>query len=157
MVIGADVGAGPAIVVAAAETGAVVVAAGAQPESVYDLVAAYPQQVEALGLDAADPASVERAMARTVNYHSRIDVLVNGPGDRRIEDAVLPYLSAQGAGAIVRPGVAGDPVLLAAEILADLQAPGPAFRLVHGCGCALPHAGSRPKALQHLGSRAITS
>jgi len=133
LVTDADSALGRSIVAAAAASGAVVVAAARQPESVYDLVAAFPQQVEALGFA---PERADQVVAGIVGYHQALDVLVNTTGDRAIEDAVLPYFAARRTGAIVRPDAAAEPWATADAIVA-----------------AHTEAGSRPKELQPLGSR----
>ncbi|GAB3940730.1 hypothetical protein GCM10029976_058870 [Kribbella albertanoniae] len=135
LVTGADGALGRSIVAAAAASGATVVAAARDPESVYDLVGAFPQQVEALGLA---PEQADHAVAGILDYHRRLDVLVNTTSDRAIEDAVLTHFSAQRSGAIVRPDAAAEPWAAADAIVA-----------------AHTEAGSRPKGLQPLGSRTV--
>lgn len=135
LVTGADSALGRSIVAAAAAaaSGAVVVAAAREPESVYDLVGAFPRQVEALGFA---PERADHAVAGILGYHHRLDVLVNTTSDRAIEDAVLTHFSAQQSGAIIRPDAAAEPWATADAIVA-----------------AHTEAGSRPKGLQPLGSR----
>ncbi|WP_202869158.1 SDR family NAD(P)-dependent oxidoreductase [Kribbella antibiotica] len=135
LVTGADSALGRSIVAAAAAAGAVVVAAARHPESVYDLVGAFPQQVEAL---AFTPERSDETIAGILGYHRRLDVLVNTTEDRAIEDAVLTFFSLQRSGAIVRPDAAAEPWETADAIVA-----------------AHTEAGSRPKGLQPLGSRTV--
>jgi len=71
---------GRAIAEAAVAAGDVVVGATRRPEGLDDLVAAHPDQVEALRLDVADVADVtaaEPALGDVIARHGRIDVLVN--------------------------------------------------------------------------------
>jgi NAD(P)-dependent dehydrogenase (short-subunit alcohol dehydrogenase family) len=49
-----------------------------------DLVAAHPDQVEALALDVTDLAAIEVAVADVLARHGRIDVLVNNAGRSHI-------------------------------------------------------------------------
>ncbi|MFI5734358.1 SDR family NAD(P)-dependent oxidoreductase [Kribbella sp. NPDC051587] len=135
LVTGADGVMGRSIVAAAAASGAVVVAAARHPESVYDLVGAFPRQVEALGLA---PEQADHAVAGILSHHRRLDVLVNTTSDRAIEDAVLSHFSRQRSGAIVRPDDDAEPWAEADAIVA-----------------AHTEAGPRPKGLQPLGSRAV--
>jgi NAD(P)-dependent dehydrogenase (short-subunit alcohol dehydrogenase family) len=80
LVTGASSGFGRAITEAAVAAGDVVVGAARRPEALGDLVAARPDQVEALRLDVTDTAAAEAAVRDVVARHGRIDVLVNNAG-----------------------------------------------------------------------------
>ncbi|MEU6282143.1 oxidoreductase [Streptomyces sp. NPDC047028] len=127
LVTGAGSGFGRAITEAAVAAGDVVVGAVRRPETLDELVAAHPDQVEALRLDVVDTAAVEEAVGDVVARHGRIDVLVNNAGrthvgafeettDRELRDlfevhvfgpaalvrAVLPHMRERRSGAIVQ-------------------------------------------------------
>lgn len=78
LVTGGSRGLGRAVVVAAAESGARVMAAARRPDDVQDLVAAYPGWVEAVALDVTNPAAARRAVRDTVEAFGRLDVVVGG-------------------------------------------------------------------------------
>jgi len=86
LVTGASRGLGRAIAAGLAAEGAVVVAgARAEPDG-----AAVAEEMRAAGgrgdsvvLDVTDPASVERAVAATLERHGRLDILVNNAGITR--------------------------------------------------------------------------
>ena len=80
LVTGASSGFGRAITEAALADGDVVVGAVRRTEALEDLVAAHPDQLEALFLDVADTAAAEAAVRDVVARHGRIDVLVNNAG-----------------------------------------------------------------------------
>ncbi|MGW7207300.1 oxidoreductase [Streptomyces sp. NPDC054837] len=80
LITGASSGFGREIARAALADGDVVVGAVRRPEALDDLVAAHPDQVEALRLDVADTAAAEAAVRDVVARHGRIDVLVNNAG-----------------------------------------------------------------------------
>ncbi|HEY3748728.1 MAG TPA: oxidoreductase [Pseudonocardiaceae bacterium] len=80
LVTGANGGFGRAIAEAAVATGDVVVAAARRTATLDDLVAAHPDQVQAVQLDVTDTAMVEATVADVVATHGRIDVLVNNAG-----------------------------------------------------------------------------
>ncbi|MER6385348.1 oxidoreductase [Streptomyces sp. NPDC001250] len=80
LVTGASSGFGRAITEAAVAAGDVVVGAARRPEALDDLVAAHPDQVEALRLDVTDLAAIDSAVRDVVARHGRIDVLVNNAG-----------------------------------------------------------------------------
>ncbi|MEU9212594.1 oxidoreductase [Streptomyces sp. NPDC048415] len=80
LVTGANSGFGRAFAEAAVAAGDVVVATARRPEALTDLVAAHPDQVEALTLDVTDPAGIDTVVADVVERHGRIDVLVNNAG-----------------------------------------------------------------------------
>ncbi|MFB7502684.1 oxidoreductase [Streptomyces broussonetiae] len=127
LVTGASSGFGRAVTQAAVAAGDVVVGAARRPEALDDLVAAHPDQVEALRLDVTDTVAIEAAVRDVVARHGRIDVLVNNAGrthvgaveettDAELRDlfdlhffgpaalvrAVLPYLRERRSGAIVQ-------------------------------------------------------
>ncbi|GHB76069.1 short-chain dehydrogenase/reductase [Streptomyces viridiviolaceus] len=127
LITGASSGFGRAIAEAALADGDVVVGAARRPEALDDLVAAHPDQVEALRLDVADTAAAEAAVRDVVARHGRIDVLVNNAGRTHVgafeetgEDelralfdvhvfgpaaltrAVLPHMRERRSGAIVQ-------------------------------------------------------
>ncbi|MFD5270101.1 SDR family NAD(P)-dependent oxidoreductase [Streptomyces sp. NPDC058335] len=80
LVTGASSGFGRAITEAALAGGDVVVGAVRRTEALEDLVAAHPDQMEALSLDVSDTAAAEAAVRDVVARHGRIDVLVNNAG-----------------------------------------------------------------------------
>ncbi|MEV0980731.1 oxidoreductase [Streptomyces sp. NPDC049915] len=80
LVTGASSGFGRAIAEAAVATGDVVVGAVRRPEVLDDLVAAHPDQVEALRLDVTDTSAAAAAVEDVIARHGRIDVLVNNAG-----------------------------------------------------------------------------
>lgn len=127
LITGASSGLGRAVAEAAVADGDVVVGAARRPEGLDDLVAAHPDQVEALRLDVADTSAAEPAVRDVVARHGRIDVLVNNAGrghvgafEETTEDelralfdvhvfgpaalvrAVLPYMRSRRSGAIVQ-------------------------------------------------------
>jgi len=80
LVTGANSGFGRAITEAAVAAGDVVVAAARRVATLDDVVAAHPDQVEALRLDVTDAARIDEAVRDVVARHGRIDVLVNNAG-----------------------------------------------------------------------------
>lgn len=80
LVTGANSGFGRAIAEAAVAAGDVVVGAARRAAALDDLVAAHPDQVEALALDVTDSAAIDAAVADVLARHGRIDVLVNNAG-----------------------------------------------------------------------------
>jgi NAD(P)-dependent dehydrogenase (short-subunit alcohol dehydrogenase family) len=80
LITGANSGFGRAITEAAVAAGDVVVATARRPATLDDLVAAYPDQIEALRLDVTDAAAIEAAVRDITGRHGRIDVLVNNAG-----------------------------------------------------------------------------
>lgn len=80
LITGASSGFGRAIAEAALADGDVVVGAARRPEALDDLVAAHPDQVEALRLDVADIEDAEAVVRDVVSRHGRVDVLVNNAG-----------------------------------------------------------------------------
>ncbi|OIK02492.1 short-chain dehydrogenase/reductase [Streptomyces sp. MUSC 14] len=127
LVTGASSGFGRAVTEAAVAAGDVVVGAVRRPEALDDLVAARPDQVEALRLDVTDTAAIEAAVRDVLGRHGRIDVLVNNAGrthvgaveettEQELRDlfdlhvfgptalvrAVLPHMRERRSGAIVQ-------------------------------------------------------
>lgn len=80
LITGASSGFGRALAELALADGDVVVGAVRRPEALDDLVAAHPDQLEALRLDVAETGAAEAAVADVVARHGRIDVLVNSAG-----------------------------------------------------------------------------
>ncbi|MFE0536178.1 SDR family NAD(P)-dependent oxidoreductase [Streptomyces nigra] len=80
LITGASSGFGRALAELALADGDVVVGAARRPEALDDLVAAHPDQVEALRLDVAETGAAEAAVTDVVARHGRIDVLVNAAG-----------------------------------------------------------------------------
>ncbi|MFE9335113.1 oxidoreductase [Streptomyces sp. NPDC006925] len=127
LITGASSGFGRAITEAAVAAGDIVVAAARRTAPLDDLVAAHPDQVEALPLDVTDSAAGQAAVDGVVARHGRLDVLVNNAGrgmvgaveestDAELRDlmdlhffgpaaltrAALPHMRRQGSGAIVQ-------------------------------------------------------
>jgi NAD(P)-dependent dehydrogenase (short-subunit alcohol dehydrogenase family) len=126
LITGASSGFGRAIAEAALNAGDTVVAGVRRPVAVDDLAARYPGRVTAVKLDVTSGSQVTAAVAQSMLWHGRIDVLVNNAGrglvgaveettDRELRDlmdlhffgpaalirAVLPHMRAQRSGAIV--------------------------------------------------------
>ncbi|MFJ8536538.1 oxidoreductase [Streptomyces sp. NPDC093591] len=80
LITGATSGFGRAIAEAALAQGDIVIGAARRPEGLDDLVAAHPDQVEALRLDVTRTGAAEAAVQDVVARHGRIDVLVNNAG-----------------------------------------------------------------------------
>ncbi|MFI1990530.1 SDR family NAD(P)-dependent oxidoreductase [Actinoplanes sp. NPDC020271] len=78
LVTGSFRGLGRAVVVAAAGSGARVMAAARRPDDVADLVAAFPGRVEVVRLDVTNPAGARRAVRDTVEAFGRVDVVTGG-------------------------------------------------------------------------------
>ncbi|WP_367321031.1 oxidoreductase [Streptomyces sp. HUAS ZL42] len=111
LVTGASSGFGRAIAEAALADGDVVIGAVRRPEALNDLVAAHPDQVEALRLDVADTGAAEAAVRDVLARHGRIDVLVNNAGRTHVgafEETTEPELRELfdvhffGPGALIR-------------------------------------------------------
>jgi len=85
IVTGASRGIGRAIALALAGRGAVVTAAarGDHAQATANEIVGQGGQALAVDVDVTDAASVERAVARTLEAHGRIDVLVNNAGIAR--------------------------------------------------------------------------
>jgi len=80
LITGANSGFGRAIAKAAVDAGDVVVASARRIETLDDLVAAHPGQVDALALDVTDGPGIDAAVRDVLARHGRIDVLVNNAG-----------------------------------------------------------------------------
>ncbi|MFF9478667.1 oxidoreductase [Streptomyces sp. NPDC014733] len=127
LITGASSGFGRALTEAAVAAGDIVVAAARRTALLDDLVAAHPDQVEALPLDVTDLTAVRAAADGVAARHGRIDVLVNNAGrgmvgaveetsDAELRDlmdlhffgpaaltrAVLPHMRRRGSGAVVQ-------------------------------------------------------
>jgi NAD(P)-dependent dehydrogenase (short-subunit alcohol dehydrogenase family) len=127
LITGANSGFGKSFTEAAVAAGDFVVAAARRPDTLTELVAAHPEQVEAVRLDVTDQAAGRAVVDGVVAKHGRIDVLVNNAGrthvgaaeettDAELRDlfdvhffgpaeltrAALPHMRAQGGGAIVQ-------------------------------------------------------
>ena len=127
LVTGANSGFGRAITEAAVAAGDVVVATARRVTTLADLIAAHPDQVEALPLDVTDAVAIEATVRDVVDRHDRIDVLVNNAGRSHVGAAeettdaelrslfdlhffgpatliraVLPHMRARRSGSIVQ-------------------------------------------------------
>jgi NAD(P)-dependent dehydrogenase (short-subunit alcohol dehydrogenase family) len=127
LVTGASSGFGRAITEAAVAAGDIVVATARSVTTLDDLVAAHPDQVEALPLDVTDTLGVEATVRDLADRHGRIDVLVNSAGRSHVGAAeettetelrslfdlhvfgpaaliraVLPHMRARRSGSIVQ-------------------------------------------------------
>ncbi|MEV0069817.1 MULTISPECIES: oxidoreductase [unclassified Amycolatopsis] len=80
LITGANSGFGRALTEAAVAAGDVVVAAARRTETLADVVAAHPDQVEAVALDVTDLAAVDAIVSSVIARHGRLDVLVNNAG-----------------------------------------------------------------------------
>ncbi|MEV7276925.1 oxidoreductase [Streptomyces sp. NPDC093111] len=138
LITGANSGFGRAFAQAAIGAGDVVVAAARRAGTLDDLVAAHPDQVEAVALDVTDHAAVDRVVAGVAERHGRIDVLVNNAGRTHVGSveetddaelrslfdvhvfgpaaltrAVLPHMRARRSGAIVQLSSVGGQMSMA--------------------------------------------
>lgn len=138
LITGANSGFGRAFVEAAVGAGDVVVAAARRAGTLDELVAAHPDQVEAVTLDVTDTAAIDRVVAGVAERHGRIDVLVNNAGRTHVGSveetgdaelrslfdvhvfgpaaltrAVLPHMRARRSGAIVQLSSVGGQMSLA--------------------------------------------
>ncbi|MFB7238609.1 oxidoreductase [Streptomyces sp. NPDC056269] len=138
LITGANSGFGRAFAEAAIAAGDVVVAAARRTETLEDLVAAHPDQVDPVALDVTDTAAVDRVVAEVAGRHGRIDVLVNNAGRTHVGSveetsdaelrslfdvhvfgpaalarAVLPHMRARRSGAIVQLSSVGGQMSMA--------------------------------------------
>ncbi|HEX4225363.1 MAG TPA: oxidoreductase [Pseudonocardiaceae bacterium] len=127
LITGANSGFGRAFTDAAVAAGDFVVAAARRPDTLAELVAAHPEQVEAVELDVTDQAAGRVVVDDVVARHGQLDVLVNNAGrthvgaaeettDAELRDlfdvhffgpaelvrAALPHMRARRRGAIVQ-------------------------------------------------------
>ncbi|MFI9342445.1 oxidoreductase [Streptomyces sp. NPDC052773] len=132
LITGASSGFGRSIAEAALAAGDVVVGAARRTEALDDLVAAHPDQMEALRLDVTDTGAADAAVQDVVARHGRIDVLVNNAGRTHVgaveetteeelralfdlhvfgpaalTRAVLPHMRERRSGAIVQMSSVG--------------------------------------------------
>ncbi|WP_405607858.1 oxidoreductase [Streptomyces sp. NBC_00076] len=126
LVTGASSGFGRAIAEAAVAAGDTVIGTARRTESLDDLVAAYPDRVEAISLDVTDGARIDAVAADVLARYGRVDVLVNNAGrtqvgafeettDQELRDlfelhvfgparltrALLPQMRERGSGSVV--------------------------------------------------------
>ncbi|MFD3532741.1 oxidoreductase [Streptomyces sp. NPDC058664] len=138
LITGANSGFGRAFTEAAVTAGDVVVAAARRIGTLDDLVAAHPDQVEAVALDVTDTAAIDAVVRDVVARHGRIDVLVNNAGRTHVGSveetddaelrslfdvhvfgpaaltrAVLPHMRARRSGAIVQLSSVGGQMSMA--------------------------------------------
>ncbi|MFI6941336.1 oxidoreductase [Streptomyces sp. NPDC050418] len=138
LITGANSGFGRAFTEAAVGAGDVVVAAARRIATLDDLVAAHPDQVEAVTLDVTDHAAIDAVVADIVRRHGRIDVLVNNAGRTHVGSveengdaelrslfdvhffgpaaltrAVLPHMRSRRSGAIVQLSSVGGQMSMA--------------------------------------------
>ncbi|WP_329280330.1 oxidoreductase [Streptomyces sp. NBC_00691] len=138
LITGANSGFGRAFAEAAIAAGDVVVAAARRTETLDDLVAAHPDQVDPVALDVTDAVAVDRVVAEVAERHGRIDVLVNNAGRTHVGSveetsdaelrslfdvhvfgpaaltrAVLPHMRARRSGAIVQLSSVGGQMSMA--------------------------------------------
>ncbi len=138
LITGANSGFGRAFTEAAVAAGDVVVAAARRAGALDDLVAAHPDQVEAVTLDVTDHAAIDRVVREVAARHGRVDVLVNNAGRTHVGSveetddaelrslfdvhvfgpaaltrAVLPYMRERRSGAIVQLSSVGGQMSMA--------------------------------------------
>jgi NAD(P)-dependent dehydrogenase (short-subunit alcohol dehydrogenase family) len=127
LITGGNSGFGQALTEAAVAVGDVVVATARRLATLDHLVAAHPDQVEALPLDVTDLAAIDETVRDITDRHGRIDVLVNSAGRSHVGAAeettdaelrslfdvhlfgpaaliraVLPHMRSRRSGAIVQ-------------------------------------------------------
>lgn len=132
LITGASSGFGRQIAEAVLNRGDTVVGAVRRPETLDDLVKAYPETASAIQLDVTDQTGIAKAVAEVMLWHGRIDVLVNNAGrtqvgaveettERELRDlmdlhffgpaaltrAVLPHMRERRSGAIVQMSSVG--------------------------------------------------
>ncbi|AEN11640.1 MULTISPECIES: SDR family NAD(P)-dependent oxidoreductase [unclassified Streptomyces] len=84
LVTGANSGFGRAITQAAVAAGDTVIGAVRRPQALDDLVAAHPDQVEAVALDITDAERIDAVAADVLARYGRVDVLVNNAGRTQV-------------------------------------------------------------------------
>ncbi|MFE5240965.1 MULTISPECIES: oxidoreductase [unclassified Streptomyces] len=84
LVTGANSGFGRAVAEAAVAAGDTVIAAVRRTGTLDDLVAAHPDQVEAIGLDITDGERIDEVAADVLARYGRVDVLVNNAGRTQV-------------------------------------------------------------------------
>lgn len=80
LITGASTGFGRSLATEALERGHQVALAVRNPESVADVVAAYPGKAQAIQFDLTKPADAERAVKETLERFGSLDVLINNAG-----------------------------------------------------------------------------
>ncbi|MDQ1023030.1 NAD(P)-dependent dehydrogenase (short-subunit alcohol dehydrogenase family) [Streptomyces umbrinus] len=126
LVTGASSGFGRAIAEAAVAAGDTVIGTARRTEALDDLVAAYPDRIEAISLDLTDGERIDVVAADVLARYGKVDVLVNSAGrtqvgafeettDRELRDlfelhvfgparltrALLPQMRERGSGSVV--------------------------------------------------------
>lgn len=126
LITGASSGFGRAIAEAAVAAGDTVIGTARRTEALDDLVAAYPDRVEAISLDVTDGERIDVVAADALARYDRVDVLVNNAGrtqigafeettDQELRDlfelhvfgparlarALLPQMRERGSGSVV--------------------------------------------------------
>lgn len=126
LVTGASSGFGRAITETAVAAGDTVIGTARRTEALDDLVAAYPDRIEAISLDVTDGERIDVVAADILARYGRVDVLVNSAGrtqvgafeettDRELRDlfelhvfgparltrALLPQMRERGSGSVV--------------------------------------------------------
>lgn len=137
LITGCSAGFGRELVLAALAAGDRVMATARRPEALADLVAAGGDRLRTAALDVTDPATVDAAVAATLDAFGRVDVLVNNAGNGSVgaveeltvaelrelmevmffgavaaTKAVLPHLRAQRGGAVVMISSMGGQVTM---------------------------------------------
>ncbi|AYG69935.1 MULTISPECIES: oxidoreductase [unclassified Rhizobium] len=80
LITGASSGLGRAIAQAVLEAGDIAIATARNPETLWELVERFPDQVVAARLDVTDRAAIEQVVGEAERRFGRIDVLVNAAG-----------------------------------------------------------------------------
>jgi len=126
LITGASSGFGRAVAQAAVAAGDTVIGTARRAEALDDLVAAYPDRVEAVVLDVTDGERIDAVAADVLARYGKVDVLVNNAGrtqvgafeettDRELRDlfdlhvfgparltrALLPQMRERGSGSVV--------------------------------------------------------
>lgn len=126
LITGASSGFGRAVAEAAVAAGDTVIGTARRIEALDDLVAAYPDRVEAISLDVTDGERIDAVAADILSRYGRVDVVVNNAGrtqvgafeettDQELRDlfelhvfgparltrALLPRMRERGSGSVV--------------------------------------------------------